>query len=151
MRRAGYIRARIDGKPMDLGDDITLDKQKKHTIEIIIDRLIMKPGDALARRLADSVETALKLAGGLVGVLTEDGKTLLYSEKLACIRCGVSYPEITPRVFSFNSPHGACPACDGIGYQVTPGCPEEEDFTQLELCDVCHGARLKAESLSVKI
>jgi excinuclease ABC subunit A len=151
MRRAGYVRARIDGKLVELGDDIALDKQKKHTIEIIVDRLVMKAGDALMRRLADSVETSLKLAGGLVGVLTEDGKTLLFSEKLACIRCGVSYPEITPRIFSFNSPHGACPACDGIGYALTPGSPEEEDLTQLEVCNVCHGARLRPESLSVKI
>ncbi|MBA5868208.1 MAG: ATP-binding cassette domain-containing protein [Nitrospira sp. CR1.3] len=151
MRRAGYVRARIDDKLVDLGEDITLDKQKKHTIEIVVDRLVMKPGEALMRRLADSVETSLKLAGGLVGVLTEDGRTLLYSEKLACIRCGVSYPEVTPRIFSFNSPHGACPACDGIGYALTPGCPEEEDFTLLERCEACHGARLRPESLSVKI
>jgi excinuclease ABC subunit A len=151
MRRAGYVRARIDGKLVDLADDIALDKQKNHTIEIIVDRLVMKPGDALMRRLADSVETSLKLAGGLVGVLTEDDKTLLYSENLACIRCGISYPEVTPRIFSFNSPHGACPACDGIGYAMTPGCPEEEDLTMLELCDVCRGARLRPESLSVKI
>src|SRR5512147_1176220 len=151
MRRAGYVRARIDGKLVDLGDDIALDKQKKHSIEIIVDRLVMKLGDALTRRLADSVETSLKLAGGLVGVLTEDGKTALYSEKLACIRCGVSYPEVTPRIFSFNSPHGACPACDGIGYAMTPGCPEEEDLTLLERCEVCKGARLRPESLSVKI
>ena len=151
MRRAGYVRARIDGKLVDLGDDIALDKQKKHSIEIIVDRLVMKPGDALTRRLADSVETSLKLAGGLVGVLAEDGKTALYSEKLACIRCGISYPEVTPRIFSFNSPHGACPACDGIGYAMTPGCPEEEDLTLLERCEVCKGARLRPESLSVKI
>ncbi len=151
MRRAGYVRARIDGKLVDLGDDIALDKQKKHTIEIIVDRLVMKAGDALMRRLADSVDSSLKLTGGLVGVLTEDGKTLVFSEKLACIRCGVSYPEITPRIFSFNSPHGACPACDGIGYALTPGSSEEEDFTQLEVCEVCHGARLRPESLSVKI
>jgi excinuclease ABC subunit A len=151
MRRAGYVRARIDGKLVDLADDIALDKQKKHTIEIIVDRLVMKPGDALMRRLADSVETSLKLAGGLVGVLTEADKTMLYSEKLACIRCGVSYPEVTPRIFSFNSPHGACPACDGIGYAMTPGCPEDEDLTMLEPCDVCKGARLRPESLSVKV
>ena len=136
---------------VDLGDDISLDKQKKHTIEIVIDRLVMKPGDALMRRLADSVETSLKLTGGLVGVLTEDGRTLLYSEKLACIRCGVSYPEITPRIFSFNSPHGACPACDGIGYAMTADAPEDEDFTLLEACEACHGARLRPESLSIKI
>jgi excinuclease ABC subunit A len=159
MRRAGYVRARIDNQLVDLGEDITLDKQKKHTIEIIVDRLIMKPGDALMRRLADSVETSLKLAGGLVGVLQENGKTLLYSDKLACIRCGVSYPEITPRIFSFNSPHGACSACDGIGYAMGTGTAPiseggrspEEDLTLLEVCDVCHGARLRAESLSVKI
>jgi len=154
MRRAGYVRARIDGRMADLGEDITLDKQKKHTIEVIVDRLVMKSGDAMARRLADSVETSLKLADGLVGVLTEDDKAVLYSEKLACVRCGVSYPEITPRVFSFNSPHGACPACDGIGYAMTPGGLEddgEEDFTLLDLCPVCKGARLRPESLSVKV
>jgi len=165
MRRAGYVRARVDGHIVDLGEDITLDKQKKHTIEIVVDRLVTKPasstsltasgpGDALAKRLADSVETSLKLADGLVGVLTESGKSFLYSEKLACIRCGVSYPEITPRVFSFNSPHGACPACDGIGYAVAPGSPQdemEEDFTLLDLCPICKGARLRPESLSVKV
>ncbi len=84
----------------------------------------------------------MKLAGGLVGVLTDNGNVSLYSETLACIRCGVSYPEITPRVFSFNSPQGACPACDGIGYAMTPGSAEEEDFTLLEPCEVCQGARL---------
>ena len=151
MRKAGYVRARIDGKIADLGEDIVLDKQKKHTIEIIVDRLVMKPGEALMRRLADSVETSVKLTGGLVGVLTEDGQARLYSDKLACIKCGVSYPEVTPRVFSFNSPHGACPACDGIGYVMPPGCPEEEDFTLLEPCSVCHGARLRPESLSIKL
>ncbi len=153
-RRAGYVRARIDGRIADLGEDITLDKQRKHSIEIVVDRLVMKSGEALNRRLADSIETALKLAEGLVGVLREDGKTLLYSEKLACIRCGVSYPELTPRIFSFNSPHGACPACDGIGFAVQSGCPadlEEEDFTLLDRCPACKGARLKPESLSVKI
>ncbi|OYT19204.1 MAG: excinuclease ABC subunit A [Nitrospira sp. UW-LDO-01] len=151
MRKAGYVRARIDGKIVDLGEDISLDKQKKHTIEIIVDRLVMKTGDALMRRLADSVETSVKLTNGLVGVLTEDGHTRLYSDRLACIKCGVSYPEVTPRVFSFNSPHGACPACDGIGYAVTPGGEEEEDFTLLEPCETCHGARLRPESLSIKL
>ncbi len=151
MRRAGYVRARIDGQLVDLGEDISLDKQKKHTIEIVVDRLVMKPGEAMARRLADSVETSLKLAGGLVGVLADNGKVSLYSEKLACIRCGVSYPEITPRVFSFNSPHGACPACDGIGYAMTPGSSDDEDFTLLEPCEVCKGARLRPESLSIKV
>ena len=159
MRRAGYVRARVDGQLVDLGEDIALDKQKKHTIEIVVDRLVMKQGEAMARRLADSVETSLKLAGGLVGVLTDNGKVSLYSEKLACIRCGVSYPEITPRVFSFNSPHGACPACDGIGYAMTlrqgsgqaHDSLDDEDFTLLEPCETCKGARLRPESLSVKL
>jgi excinuclease ABC subunit A len=155
MRRAGYVRARVDGKLVDLADDIVLDKQRKHTIEIVVDRLVMKTDqagrEALMRRLADSIETSLKLAGGLMGVLTDKDDLLLYSESLACIRCGISYQEITPRVFSFNSPHGACPACDGIGYAVSPGCPEDEDFTLLELCPVCKGSRLKPESLSVKV
>lgn len=151
MRKAGYVRARVDGKMVDLGEEIALDKQRKHTIEIIVDRLVIKSGDALMRRLADSVETATKLAGGLVGVMTEGGEARLYSDKLACIKCGVSYPEVEPRIFSFNSPHGACPACDGIGFAMAPGCPEEDDFTLLEPCEVCHGARLKPESLSIKL
>jgi excinuclease ABC subunit A len=165
LRRAGYVRVRVNGRLVDLDEDIKLDKQRKHTIEVVIDRVIMKPagstsltasgaGDALGKRLADSVETALKLADGLVGVLPEGGTPLLYSEKLACIQCGVSYPEITPRIFSFNSPHGACPVCDGIGYALSPGCPVEEmeeDFTLLERCSACEGARLKPESLAVKV
>ncbi|SPP63794.1 excinuclease ABC subunit UvrA [Nitrospira lenta] len=151
MRKAGYVRARVNGEIVDLGEDIVLDKQKKHTIEIIVDRLVMKAGDALMRRLADSVETSLKLTSGLVAVLTDNGKTRLYSDKLACIKCGVSYPEVEPRIFSFNSPHGACPACDGIGYAMTPGASEEEDFTLLDACEVCHGARLKPESLAIKL
>lgn len=155
MRKAGYVRARVDGKIVDLGEDISLDKQKKHTIEIIVDRLVMKSGDSLMRRLADSVETSVKLTGGLVGVLTEDARTRLYSDKLACINCGVSYPEVTPRIFSFNSPHGACPACDGIGYAMAPlsegGLSPEEDFTLLEPCEACRGARLRPESLSIKL
>jgi excinuclease ABC subunit A len=151
MRRAGYVRARIDGELVDLAEEFSLDKQRKHTIEVVVDRLVMKADPTLARRLADSLETSLKLADGLVGVLTDAGKTRLYSEKLACIRCGVSYPEITPRIFSFNSPYGACPACDGIGYAVTSSDPDEQDFTMLELCPACKGARLRPESLSVKI
>ena len=149
-RRAGFVRARVDGKIVDLGEVVSLHKQRKHTIEIIVDRLVMKDEESLRRRLADSVETALKLTQGLVGVLTDDGAVALYSEKLACITCGVSYPEITPRVFSFNSPHGACPECDGIGF-VMSGCPEGQSYAEDNVCPVCHGARLKSESLAVKV
>ena len=149
-RKAGFIRARIDGVLRDLSESISLHKQRKHTIEIIIDRLIVKAETGIARRLAESVETTLKMTQGLVGVLTEDEQVRLYSEQLACIQCGVSYSEITPRVFSFNSPHGACPACDGIGYEAA-GCPDKEEWTFETPCDLCGGGRLKQESLSIRI
>ena len=149
-RRAGYVRARIDGTVVGLDEAISLDKQRKHTIEIVVDRLVMKNEEALQRRLADSVETALTLTQGLVGVLGETHEVTLYSEQLACITCGVSYPELAPRVFSFNSPHGACPACDGIGYDVS-ACPEGQEYAEHSRCPVCRGTRLKAESLAVKV
>lgn len=149
-RKAGFVRARIDGVIHDLGESISLHKQRKHTIEIVVDRLIVKTETSVARRLADSVETALKMAKGLVGVLTEDEEVRVYSEQLACIQCGVSYSEIAPRIFSFNSPHGACPACDGIGYKAS-ACPGHEEWTFDVPCEVCGGGRLKPESLAIKI
>ena len=149
-RRAGYVRARIDGTIVGLDETISLDKQRKHTIEIVVDRLVMKDEESLRRRLADSVETALKLTQGLVGVLTDTNAVTLYSEQLACITCGVSYPELAPRVFSFNSPHGACPGCDGIGYEVS-ACPDGQEYSDSHVCPVCLGTRLKAESLAVRI
>ena len=149
-RKAGFVRVRIDGIIHDLGESISLHKQRKHTIEIVVDRLIVKTGSSVARRLADSVETALKMAKGLVGVLTEDEHVRIYSEQLACIQCGVSYSEIAPRIFSFNSPHGACPACDGIGYK-SSACPGHEEWTFDAPCDACGGGRLKPESLAIKI
>jgi excinuclease ABC subunit A len=114
MRQQGFVRVRVDGKPREIEESIELDKNKKHTIEVVVDRLILK--DDVRKRLADSLETALKLSEGIVTVnLLEPSKDLTFSERLACIGCGVSYPEISPRVFSFNSPHGACPTCDGLG------------------------------------
>lgn len=149
-RRAGFVRARIDGTIVGLGDTITLDKKRKHSIEIVVDRLVMKDEEALRRRLADSVETALKLTPGLVGILQGEQDVTLYSETLACINCGVSYPELTPRVFSFNSPHGACDACDGIGHEVAVNQDGREPAAHV-VCQVCRGARLKAESLAVLV
>lgn len=149
-RRAGFVRARIDGTIVGLGDTITLDKKRKHSIEIVVDRLVMKDEEALRRRLADSVETALKLTPGLVGILQGEQDVTLYSETLACINCGVSYPELTPRVFSFNSPHGACQACDGIGHEVAVNQDGREPVAHV-VCPVCRGARLKAESLAVLV
>ena len=111
---SGYVRARVDGAIRELGEYIAMDKKKKHDIEIVIDRLVVKPG--IERRLAESIETALRLADGLVLVnLVDREQDLLYSEKLACIVDGISYPELTPQLFSFNSPQGACPTCDGLG------------------------------------
>ncbi len=111
---SGYVRARIDGVIKELSEPIPMDKKKKHDIEIVIDRLVIKPG--VERRLAESVETALRQAEGLVLInLVDQKKDQLYSEKLACLVDNISYPEIAPNSFSFNSPQGACPTCDGLG------------------------------------
>ena len=111
---SGFVRARVDGVIRDLNEPVPMDKKKKHDIEIIIDRLVVKPG--IERRLAESIETALKQAEGLVIVnLVDKQEDRLFSEKLACIVDGISYPEIAPNTFSFNSPQGACPTCDGLG------------------------------------
>ncbi len=117
-RKQGYVRVRADGQVRDLGEDIALDKNRKHSIEVVVDRLVVRnEGDSPtdAGRLADSVETALKLGGGTVLVSIIDGEERLYSENFACVVCGISLGEIEPRSFSFNSPHGACPVCTGLG------------------------------------
>src|SRR5262249_15678482 len=114
LRRQGYTRVRVNGTVRELGDEIDLDKNRKHTIEVVIDRLVVK--DTIATRLADSLETALRLAEGVVVVETVDaGQAFVFSERLACARCGISFPEVSPRMFSFNNPFGACPECGGLG------------------------------------
>ncbi|MEE8815516.1 MAG: excinuclease ABC subunit UvrA [Lachnospiraceae bacterium] len=116
-RRSGYVRVRIDGNQYDLSDEeITLDKNIKHSIEIIIDRLVVKEG--IEKRLTDSLENALSLADGLAQVQVVDGELLQFSENFACPDCGISIPEIEPRSFSFNNPFGACPECAGLGYRM---------------------------------
>ncbi len=115
LQRDGYVRVRVDGELRDLSEEIVLEKYKKHDIEVVVDRLVKK--DGISQRLADSLEIALRLADGIVLINVIDGKDMLFSEKLACIECGISYPELAPRMFSFNSPHGACPDCDGLGTQ----------------------------------
>ncbi len=164
MRRSGYVRVRVDGTILDLGDEIELDKQKKHTIEVVVDRLVIRKGrknpdtssssmiqqmkqvaerptfydvnatkeqqadivelplnedvdPAFRQRLTDSLETTLKLGNSTILVSIIDGEEILFSEKAACVYCGISLPEIAPRTFSFNSPHGACPTCTGLGTQ----------------------------------
>ncbi|MFL5939139.1 MAG: excinuclease ABC subunit UvrA [Gaiellaceae bacterium] len=116
LRREGFTRVKVDGEQKLLEDEIVLDKKYKHTIEVVVDRLVMKPD--LRTRLWQSVETATQLAEGLVGVdLIDEAKELLFSENFACPDHGVSLPELQPRIFSFNSPHGACPRCTGLGSQ----------------------------------
>src|SRR5512135_1114597 len=113
LARQGFVRARIDGVLRQLDEEITLDKRKNHTIEVVVDRLLIKP--EIEKRLEASIVTATKLAGGLVLVAQMDGTERLYSQKLACPECGGSVPQLEPRSFSFNSPFGACETCTGLG------------------------------------
>lgn len=114
-RRSGFVRARVDGEQVELADEIKLDKQKKHTIEIVVDRLVVRPD--VRGRLSDSVETAVGLADGLLTVDVVGGEELKFSQNYACPEHGVSIEELTPRMFSFNNPFGACPTCTGLGMQ----------------------------------
>jgi excinuclease ABC subunit A len=113
LARQGFVRVRVDGVVRSLEDEITLDKRRNHTIEAIVDRLVVKPG--IEKRLEASIEAATRLANGLVIISVVDGQELLYSQKLACVECGTSVPELEPRSFSFNSPYGACEECHGLG------------------------------------
>jgi len=113
LRARGFTRVRVDGQPRALEENIVLDRRKNHTIDVLVDRLIVKPG--IERRLTDSIALALKLADDIVVINTLDGGDRLFSRRMACPSCGISIPEMTPRAFSFNSPHGACPACQGLG------------------------------------
>lgn len=174
MRQKGFTRVRIDQEVLDLSQDIALDKQKKHDIDVYIDRLIIrrqpatvKGFDPLRGRVQESIETALKLAEGLVKIEQPDSKAadkeILYSEKFACIDCGVSYAAPEPRTFSFNSPMGACPDCNGLGYFIEDEDQDEESSDSDDdvaetaaidvwtTCETCKGARLKQESLFFKI
>ncbi len=112
IRRGGFVRVRVDGEVLDASEEIRLDKNKKHTIEVVVDRIILRPESG--RRLADSLETALK-AGGGVAVAALEKEEIAFSENFACVDCGISITEISPRLFSFNSPYGACPECTGLG------------------------------------
>lgn len=116
-RKSGYVRCRVDGNLYDLSEEIKLEKNKKHHIEIMVDRLIIK--DGMTRRLTDSIETAAALSGGIVIVnLAQEDKDLTFSQNYACEDCGISIEELTPRMFSFNNPYGACPTCMGLGMQM---------------------------------
>ena len=147
MRREGFIRARIDGQIMDLTHDITLRKHKRHTIEIVIDRLIIKPG--IDRQIKESIESALGYADTVVINLLAENRDILFSKTAICTHCGISYPEITPMFFSFNSKQGACPRCNGLGFENI-----DEDSSELEeyiICKLCNGMRLRKEALSIRV
>lgn len=156
MRNEGFVRARIDGTMIDLTEDITLKKQKRHTIEIVIDRFIIKHG--VDKKIRHAIETALKYADTVVINLPDKDVDIPYSRTMACLRCGTSFPEINPRLFSFNSSYGACPRCNGLGFtgagegMFEPYERSEEDYLSLEKqCRHCHGMRLRPEALSVKV
>jgi excinuclease ABC subunit A len=113
IRKNGYVRVRVDGEIREVNEELHLERNKKHTIEVVVDRLVMREG--IAGRLADSLENALDLGGGVVAVAVDGEKELIFSQNFACVECGISLPEIAPRMFSFNSPFGACSECTGLG------------------------------------
>lgn len=115
-KKSGYVRVNIDGEVMELSDEIALDKNKKHNIEIVVDRLVIKSG--IEKRMTDSIETVMKLSNGLLYVDVVDGKRMTFSSSFSCPDCGISLDELEPRKFSFNNPFGACPECSGLGYKM---------------------------------
>jgi excinuclease ABC subunit A len=152
MRREGFIRARIDGEMRDLTEDIALKKHKRHTIEIVIDRFIIKPN--IERQIQDAIETALHYSDTVVINLVEENKDILFSKTAACPLCGISYPEINPMFFSFNSRQGACPKCNGLGFKEVSDeltVTDEDELSYLTPCKACNGMRLRKEALSIKI
>ena len=147
MRNEGFIRARIDGKIYDLTDNIVLNKYKRHTIEVIIDRLKIKQG--IERQLKDSIDTSLKYSNVVVINIPDKKEDIIFSKTSVCPKCGISYPELNPMIFSFNSKQGACQRCNGLGFENL-----KEDSIDLEnysTCKQCMGTRLNEWALSVKI
>jgi excinuclease ABC subunit A len=164
MRIDGFIRARIDGKMIDLTHDISLKKQLRHTIEIVIDRFIIK--HSIEKQIKQAIDTSLKYADTVIINITDENKDILFSRTLACPRCGISYPEIEPRLFSFNSKYGACAKCNGLGFEnigdekslefisenILPGSIDYEgELINLTPCKACNGMRLRKEALSVRL
>ncbi|KJR41432.1 excinuclease ABC subunit A [Candidatus Magnetoovum chiemensis] len=149
MRREGFVRARIDGEMEDITEDIPLNKHKRHTIDVVIDRLIIKP--QFERKLKDSINIALKFSNIVLINLIAENKDLVLSKTMACPQCGLSIEDINPMLFSFNSSVGACPNCNGLGF-INIDEKEEHDIDRdYKICQQCGGARLKNEALSVRI
>ena len=115
-RKSGYVRVRIDGNLYELTEEIKLEKNIKHNIEVVVDRLVVREG--IEKRLTDSIETVMALTGGLMTVDVIDGESMNFSQSFACPDCGISVDEVEPRSFSFNNPFGACPECFGLGYKM---------------------------------
>jgi excinuclease ABC subunit A len=147
MRAVGFVRARIDGELMDLTQDISLKRHKRHTIEIVIDRLINKAN--IERKLKEAIDSALRHSDTVIVNLVDEDQDIPLSRTMACPSCGLSYPELTPRSFSFNSSLGACKSCNGLGY--TDIDEEDEQLVGTKVCRSCGGLRLRPESLSVRI
>lgn len=147
-RNEGFIRARIDGSIIELTQDLKLSKNIRHTIELVVDRIIVK--GKYTKHVRRAIELAMKYSDTVVVNLVDEGKDIIFSSKLACSNCGISLPEIEPKIFSFNSKYGACPACRGLGYDNILE-DEEIDTPNLIPCKKCYGARLREEALAVKI
>ncbi len=147
-RKKGYLRFRVDGNFQEIEAEVRLSKMRKHDIEVLVDDLVVREADA--GRLDEAVERALEISRGDLLLLKEDGEEAFFSLKLLCPSCGVNLPELEPRSFSFNSPHGACPRCHGLGYKTALDEWGEVELTD-EVCPACRGARLRPESLSVRI
>jgi len=172
MRMDGFVRARIDGKMIDLTQDIALKKQQRHTIEIVMDRFIIK--HSIDKQIRHAIDTSLKYADTVIINLADEGRDIPFSRSLACAQCGISYPEIEPMLFSFNSKYGACRHCNGIGLEPSAGLsfgmsdykfndewtdsagvdPRSEfydEFTHRSRCRECEGRRLRPEALNIRI
>ncbi len=148
MKKKGFLRLRVDGEFREIEEEISLEKTKKHNVEVLVDEIVVS--ETSSRRLKEAEERALEIAGGELLLIREDGKEMYYSLKLLCPYCEVSLPELEPRSFSFNSPYGACPRCHGLGYEAIFNEWGEVELTE-EACRLCLGTRLKKESLAVKI
>jgi excinuclease ABC subunit A len=156
LARAGFARVKIDGELHELAEGVALDRERSHNLDLVVDRLVLREG--IEKRLADSLETASRYGNSVIKVETFSAgsgasEPMIFSQKPACVRCGISYPETTPSFFSFNSPRGACPACTGLGTEAGGGLKagEAEQLLRLKPCRQCGGRRLRKESLQVKL
>jgi excinuclease ABC subunit A len=148
-RAEGFIRARIDGKIVDLTQDISLKKNIRHTIELVVDRIIVK--ENYKKQIRRALESALKYSNTILVNIVEENRDLIFSSLLSCPNCGINLPNIEPKLFSFNSKYGACPKCKGLGFENIESEEEEIDEINLKTCSLCDGNRLRQEALAVRI